>query len=365
MIGGRPRILIVKLSAIGDVVHTLPALNALRDHFPQAHITWLVEAAAAGLVVGHPALDRVLVSKRKTWLAGLKTADRRTHWRALVDFLRQLRDTRYDLLIDFQGSAKGAVLVAAARARVKMGFGRGLAHQEFSYLALNRPVPAISMEVHALERYLHLLRPMGIVHPPVRYDLPIGPRAQATADRLLQAHATGPDAPRIAINPMAQWPTKLWPNAHFAELADRLVERRRADVFFTGGPEDRGVIDDILGRMRHPAANLAGQTSLLELAALFTRMACVITTDTGPMHIASAVKAPVVAIFGPTSPGRTGPYGPRRRIVRASLPCIPCFKRGCAIRNQCMTAITAAQVESAVDDLLDRPAPTIDGGEEA
>lgn len=356
MIGGRPRILIIKLSAIGDVIHSLPALNALREHFPQSHITWLVEAAAADLVSSHAALDRVLISRRKAWLAGLKTAERRTHWRALRQFFCELRDTRYDLVIDFQSSAKGAVLVAAARARTKMGFGPGLAHQEFSWLALNRRVPAISMEVHALERYLHLLHPLGIKDPPVRYNLPLAAETYVAVDHLVGPAIANPARPLIAINPMAQWPTKLWPEAHFAQLADRLVERRQAGIFFTGGPEDRNVIEAIQKKMRQPAVNLAGRTNLLELAALFTRMDCVITTDTGPMHLAAAVDAPVVAIFGPTSPARTGPYRARSRILQAALPCIPCFKRSCAIDSQCMRAITAEQVEAAVEEVMNLPA---------
>ena len=113
----------VKLSAIGDVVHTLPALNALRRYYPDAHITWLVEEAAADLVVGHPALDRVLISKRKRWLSGLRTSRRRSNFNQLKRFLSELRDTRYDLLFDFQAAIKGAALIALARAQRKIGLG--------------------------------------------------------------------------------------------------------------------------------------------------------------------------------------------------------------------------------------------------
>ena len=113
----RPRILVVKLSAIGDVVHTLPALNALRRHLPTAHITWLVEEAAAELVIGHPALDDVLMSRRKTWLKGLKTDERRQHLNEMADFICRLRRRRYDIVLDFQASLKGAVLIALTRAR--------------------------------------------------------------------------------------------------------------------------------------------------------------------------------------------------------------------------------------------------------
>ncbi len=121
-------ILIVKLSAIGDVIHTLPALNALRKHYPLARITWLVEEAAAGLIEGHPALDRVLVSRRKRWLSGLMGPDRVRHIGAIIHFLKELRDTRYDLILDFQASLKGGLLIALTRGGRKIGFGQGLEH---------------------------------------------------------------------------------------------------------------------------------------------------------------------------------------------------------------------------------------------
>ena len=133
----RPTILIVKLSAIGDVVHTLPALNALRRYYPKAHIAWLVEDAAADLGNDHAALDRVLVSRRKTWLKGLGSAQWRLHAHEMMAFLHSLRDRHYDMVFDFQAALKGAALIALVRSRRKIGFGRGLQHQEGSYVVLN------------------------------------------------------------------------------------------------------------------------------------------------------------------------------------------------------------------------------------
>ncbi|MEJ2039796.1 MAG: glycosyltransferase family 9 protein [Desulfosarcinaceae bacterium] len=161
-------ILIVKLSAIGDVVHTLPALNALRRHYPEARITWLVEEAAAELLTGHPALDRLLVSRRKTWLAGLGTRQRATHLRQVMAFLKDLRDTRYDIILDFQAALKGALLIALARGKRKIGFGPGMQHQEHSYLVLNERIPMVSMEIHALERGLKMVEALGVPGSPVR-----------------------------------------------------------------------------------------------------------------------------------------------------------------------------------------------------
>jgi 3-deoxy-D-manno-octulosonic-acid transferase/heptosyltransferase-1 len=347
-----PNILIVKLSAIGDVVHTLPALNALRRRYPEAHITWLVEEAAADLVVGHPALDRVLIAKRKRWLRELKTRHWRRSLRELEAFVRSLRDTRYDMLFDFQAAVKGAALIAMVRAQRKIGFGRGLEHQEHSYLALNERIAAVSMDIHALKRGLMLLEAVGIPCEQIEYRLPITEKDRQRA-RHLQSKTSGglPNGPAIAINPMAKWETKLWPSERFAKLADGLIAQYHATVFFTGGPDDRPVIDRIQHAMQNDSINLAGRTSLMELAALYQEMACVISTDTGPMHIAAAVGTPTAALFGPTADWRTGPFGAGHRIVSADPQCRPCFKRSCETTH-CMGEIRVESVLEQVSDLL-------------
>jgi 3-deoxy-D-manno-octulosonic-acid transferase/heptosyltransferase-1 len=354
MIRRGPKILIVKLSAIGDVVHTLPALNALRRHYPEAHMTWLVEEAAADLVVGHPALDRVLISRRKHWLRGMRSRHWRRNLAQIGDFLRTLRAERYDMVFDFQAAIKGAALVALARARRKIGFGPGLEHQEHSYLVLNERIPAVSMDIHALVRGLKLLEAVGIPCDAVEYRLPIGDRDRRRAGRLRQeANGIAADRPSIAINPMAKWETKLWPSDRFAQLADRLSTRYGAALFFTGGSADHKVIERIRKNMRSAAANLAGRTNLMELAALYERMDCVISTDTGPMHIAAAVGAPTVALFGPTADWRTGPFCDGHRIVSSDPQCRPCFKRTCRIITMdCMRGIGVEQVLDLVDDVL-------------
>lgn len=339
----QPRIMIVKLSAIGDVVHTLPALNALRHYYPHAHITWLVEETAADLIIGHPALDRVLVSRRKSWARGLRTRRWRSHIRQIRDFIQALRDTRYDMVLDFQAALKGALLIAMVRAHRKIGFGPGMEHQEHSYLVLNEKVPMVDMEIHALDRGLHLLESIGIPHRAITYDLPIDAAARQTARELLAVDASQPNQIPVAINPVAAWETKLWPTHRFAEVADRLIQHHNARVYFTGSRDDRRLVEQIMAKMQSAATNLAGQTTLKTLAALYQHMACVITTDTGPMHIAAAVQTPVVALFGPTAEWRTGPYGPGHHVVATRMDCRPCFKRTCE-KPRCMLALTAQEV---------------------
>ena len=362
-------ILIVKLSALGDVTHTLPALTALRRAHPSAHITWLVEEQAEPILAGHPALNRTLVWPRRRCTEALGSG----HWfRAaglLRGFLRQLRDTRYDLVIDFQALLKSGIWILLTRARRKAGFGPGLDHAEGSYLFLNERVPAVSMEIHALDRGLILLEALGIPRGPVVHDFPVGPAAEQQVVQSLAEHRVGPHETLVVIHAMTRWPTKHWLPEQFAEVADALLARG-CRVVLTGSATDRPGIDAIAGAMRGQAIRLDGRLDLKALAALFRRAGVVVSTDTGPMHIAAAVGAPVVALFGPTSPQRTGPYGERHIVLRAGIACSPCFSRICrssvAEPMACMRRIGSREVIEAVSKLLDvqrRPKPALQWGD--
>ena len=346
------KILIVKLSAIGDVIHTLPALCALRRHWPTAQIDWVVEEAAADLVAGHPDLDRVIVSRRKAWMRDLADRARRPGGLAEIKrFFSELRSPRYDLILDFQALLKSAMVVALARGRRKVGFGRGLEHMEHSYHVLSERIQPPSMEVHALTRNLMMVQALGVPVAEVSYRLPVTEADRAAVGEMLKKSGADDARPLIAINPVAQWPTKLWPEERFALLADRLLERDDVSVVFTGGSGDRPVVDRIIGAMKRPALDLSGRTSLKQLAALYQRSRLVVSTDTGPMHLAAAVGTPVVALFGPTAPWRTGPFGPGHQILRAPAPCAPCFKRSCNVGG-CMDRISVDRVLAAVNGNL-------------
>jgi len=344
-------ILIVKLSAIGDVIHTLPALNAIRRHYPAARITWLIEEAACDLVAGHQALDRVLVSKRKRWLKYLLSPLFLKVARESYDFVKALRDTHYDMILDFQALLKSGILIALARGNRKIGFGRGLEHMEHSYLFLNERIPAVDMEHHALTRGLMLLNALGIPTPEVEYKLPLSDGDRQKVDNIIKCHGLKKARRLIAVNPVAKWDTKLWPSRHVSRLADCLIEQYNAAIVFTGSFADRQAIDAIISAMQGPALNLAGETSFKMLADLYEKADMVVSTDTGPMHMAAAVGTPVVALFGPTAPWRTGPYGSGHQIVRAELECMPCFKRRCKT-TECMHQITVAQVLNAVSKVI-------------
>lgn len=344
-------ILIVKTSAIGDVIHTLPSLWSLRAHFPEAQITWLVEESAADLVIGHPALNRVLVARRKTWLKDLRAGRFSRALSGFLGFVHELRDTRYDLVIDFQGLLKSAMWVVLARGMRKAGFGQGMEHAEYSYLALNERIPAVDMDQHAIDRSLLLLKGIGVPAADLRYEIPLSAQHESEAAALLRACGVREEDRLVAMNPVARWPTKLWEARSFAALADRL-EGEGICVVFTGGPQDGPALDEIGRFMTRRHRRLDGKTSLNQLAALYRRAQVVVTTDSGPMHLAAAVGTPVVALFGPTAPWRTGPYGPRQVVLRADLSCSPCFKKQCLTtayeERACMKRLTVDQVERAV-----------------
>ncbi|MEN6469405.1 MAG: glycosyltransferase family 9 protein, partial [Smithella sp.] len=222
-------ILIVKLSAIGDVIHTLPSLAALRHLYPDAHITWVVEEAAADLVIHHPYLDEVLISRRKSWIKNVKAGQFQSTGREIQSFLTRLRSRRYDLVIDFHGLLKSGVVVFLSGGRRKLGYD---SWQELSGLFLNEKIPE-DMTKHAVDRYLDFLRYLGAQINDVEFVLPLTDETKKEAQRLRDQYHLS-EKQYIAINPIAYWETKLWDNGKFARLADLIIEKLKLDVIFTG-----------------------------------------------------------------------------------------------------------------------------------
>ncbi|MBF0452094.1 MAG: lipopolysaccharide heptosyltransferase II [Candidatus Magnetomorum sp.] len=344
-------ILVVKTSAIGDVTHTLPALNALRDYYPHAHISWLVEEAAKDVVQGHHALDLLLISRRKHWIKEIQSGDRFKAIQEIIQFIQKLRMKKYDLIIDFQNLLKSSMFIALARAQKKAGYGVGMAHSEYSYIVLNHRVPAVSMDYHAVYRELMLLEKLGIPVQRIAFDLPVFDADRTVITDILYQEGVLNQTPIVAINPMAKWDTKLWDNSKFSIVADQCVSWG-FQVIFTGSPDDNSGVKDIQSQMKHPSINLCGKTTLKSLAALYQRSKLLITTDTGPMHIAAALGQPVVAIFGSTAPWRTGPFGNSHEVVRIDLPCSPCLKKNCSTHD-CMKKISVDRVLASVQKKLD------------
>ena len=341
-------ILIIKLSAIGDVVHTLPLLEVLRSNFAHARIDWLVEEDARQIIENHKDIDQIIVSRRKSWLQRLaRVGEVPGLVKEIAGFLGELRSKEYDIVIDLQGLFKSGILTGLSRGKRKIGFTGG---REGSVLFLTERPFRVDYNRHAIDRYLETATYLDIHKTPWNGGIPITEEAKRAVDAFLQDVGLQ-EKKLIAVNPIAKWETKLWEPGKFSLLADRLAGQLSFSILFTGSGADRPQIDGIISNMKNPAANLAGRTGLKELAYLYSRCRLVVSTDTGPMHIAAAMRTPVVAIFGPTAPWRTGPYGKGNRVVRSGVGCSPCFQKVCDHRT-CMREITVEKVFKSVKKSL-------------
>lgn len=341
-------ILIIKLSAIGDVVQALPLLSVLRENFPVARIDWLVEEEAAAIIEGHPAVNRVFISRRRSWQNKiLKGAEYGSVIREAFQFVKGIRSFKYDLVIDIQGLFKSGILTGLSRGKRKIGLAGA---REGGWLFLNERPVAVDIQKHAVDLYLKFAEYLGCRFTSWNGNIPFSQDDKGLIDRLLNGkdHEKGPV---VIINPMAKWKTKLWEPERFALLANRLQDDLSCEVFFTGSENDRAIIEDISGMMKKKPENIAGKTNLKELAYLFTKSTVLVTTDTGPMHMAAAMGCPVVALFGPTAPWRTGPYGRGHRIIRAEVDCSPCFKKKCD-HVTCMKEIKVEEVFEAAKGII-------------
>jgi len=321
------------------VVHTLPSLAAIRKRYPAAHITWVIEEDASDVIAGHPCLDRIIVSRRKRWFRDLRRLHHaRETMREIRSFFTTLRDRKYDLVVDFHGLFKSAILVFLSRGERKVGYD---SMQELSGLFLNEKIFE-NMGKHAVDRYLDIARHLEADTDTPHFHIPVEEENRKRVKKLLEENGINGEDRFIAVNPVALWDTKMWEDRKFAELCDRIAGELRKAVVFTGGKNDEAV-RQIRSLMHYPSVDLAGRTTLRDLAYLYERAALVVTTDSGPMHMAAAVGTPTVALFGPTDPARTGPYGMGHTVVRAGVPCSPCFLKRCDTR-QCMKNISADDV---------------------
>lgn len=327
--------LIVRLSSIGDVVHTLPALCALRRHGWEAG--WLVEPAARPLLEGHPLLDHVIpVPASRPFRAG---EARRA--------LRSLRAQVYDVALDFQGLWKSAAWARLAGARRTLGFGGSGRRERLSGLLLSERLSLPRDVVHVIDKNLALLRPLGVEAIGLReFGLPAVEPGPAVTRAVAEAGGRG----FAILNPGGGWASKRWPPEGYGAVARALGERGLC-ALVTFGPGEEVLADRAVSASGGSAIRCP-PTGLLEYAELARRARLVVAADTGPLHIACAVAAPVVGIFGPTDPARNGPFSPHDVVVRRAPPCAPCHRRRCAVHEGVMDSISPQEVVAAIDRRL-------------
>ncbi|MCX6997260.1 MAG: glycosyltransferase family 9 protein [Kiritimatiellaeota bacterium] len=329
------KILVVKLSSLGDLFHALPTVRAVRAGLG-ARVDWVTQPAYAELVRCFDDVERVLVFPRRGGLAGGPA------------FLRELRRERYDLILDLQGLLKSALVARLTRGGRRLGPSF---HREGARLLYHAVAGPRNKERHAVEEILDTVRLLDLPVPDPVFPVHF-PRRELAAGH-----------PRIALIPRSRWPAKNWPVPNFIAAASALREKTGATFFLVGALEDRAAGGAIAQALGAAAVDLCGKTSLVELGSLLHEMDLVLTVDTGPMHLAAALGRPVLALFGPTDPRRTGPYGPRHRVLTAEdLACRPCYADTC--RNgqlDCMAGITPECVVATALEMLHDEKPQTEG----
>jgi len=332
------RILIVRLSAIGDTIQGLPVLNAVRDRFPLARIAWVVEQRAADVLRGHASLDRLITAPRG-WLTSPRTV-----WQ----IRRHLRAFGPDVAIDLQGLTKSAVAAWLSGAKRRIGFG-GERGRELSPWLNNRLVWATSR--HVVDAYLELLRPLGIESPRVRFDVPESEADRAAADEIVERAGCGDGF--AVVNPGAGWPSKRWPPARFAAVARHLGAAWGLPSLVICADDERPAAQAVCEAAGGHAL-LAPSVPLRTLASVCRRARLFVSSDTGPLHLAAAVGTRCVGLFGPWPADRHGPYG-RQHVAIQKRVCPGSTRRRRNASTEFIEAIDVASVCEACDRILDRP----------
>jgi heptosyltransferase I len=334
--GKSPRILIVRLSAIGDVIQTMPVACALRERFPDAFLAWAVEQRAGTLLQGHEALDDLILLPHG-WLKSPRGV-----WR----LRRQLRNLRLDLTIDVQSLSRSAILAWLSGARRRIGFGDPWG-RELSRWFNNERVDCRT--THVVDCYLELLRPLGIESPAVRFQVPELEPDRKTAEELIsQLKLEGGFA---IVNPGAGWPSKIWPVERYAAVARHLSQSWRLPALVLWAGQSERALAEQIAAAGGPTVHVAPPTTLPQLAALARRTRLFVGADTGPLHLAAAVGTPCVGLYGPWPASRHGPYGPKNIALQKMVFEGPTRQRRSAPAIY-MESITTEDVCEACDQVL-------------
>ncbi len=311
------RIGIVKLSSLGDVVHALPVLAALRRALPDARLAWIVEAREAALLEGHPDLDDLVPVDTRRWRRQIRRpSGLYSVGRALRDVVGRLRRLELDVALDLQGLMKSGVITRMTGAPRRIGFAQAHCRERLNAVFTNRRVAPPPGAVHAVDRYLALLEPLGVAPGPVQFRLPARPEADRRMESFLGEQGVKRRDRVVALNPGAAREEKRWPIGHWRALAERLHAEGDARLLLLWGPDEAHMVRAIKTGLGVPAI-LAPPTDLHELSALLGRSSLVVAGDTGPLHLAVALGASALGLYGPTRAARNGPYGPRARGLQS------------------------------------------------
>lgn len=337
----RPRrIALLKPSALGDVVHALPVLSALRGRFPDARITWVVNTSYEPLLTGHPDLTDTLAFDRSALKRGLRRAVGGS-----LGFAAELRRRRFDLVIDLQGLLRSGLMCLATGAPRVVGFAGAREGSRYAYT--DRIRGADRGQGHAVDRYWKVVEALGAGHLPKRFHVPLQPAAVEWAT----AQLAGSPRPWVAFAVGSRWRTKRWPTAHFADLARRVHTESGGTCVFVGTPDEASLSREVIDHLRGPAKDVTGTTTLAQLAAVLGSCDAMVGNDTGPLHLAAALGKPCVAPYTCTRVARHGPYGSFAHCVETSVPCGGSYLRACD-KMICMPDLTADRLAGRLHGVL-------------
>jgi len=322
------RIALIKPSALGDIVQTLPVLTALRRRYPQAHITWLVNRTYEGLLRGHPDLDATLPFDRGATRYGLVKAAL-----SFARCLREFRTRRFDLVIDMQGLLRSGLFTAVSAAPRRVGFSCAREGSAWTYTDIVRV--ADFRALHAVDRYWLMAAAFGAADGPIEFRLPIHEAERRWAEETLH------DCPRpwLAFGIGSRWVTKRWPPQHFAALARRAQTEFGGTVLFVGGADEAELARTAGALLAGPWRDLSGRTTLPQLVAVLSMADVMVANDTGPLHLAAALGRPIVAPYTCTRVALNGPFGQAARAVETRVACAGSYIKKCP-RLDCMAELT-------------------------
>jgi len=346
------KILVLRLSAVGDVIRTLPAVKAIKTSIPTTSITWITEEPSKALIESQPEIDEVILFPRQRWSEGMRSSKR--FWKTIGEireFIQSLRRKNFDVALDFHGILKSGLLSFLSRSLKRIGFDRR-SSREGNFLFSNIKVKLPRKRISRFERNFYLLKGLGLEIPFRNYPLHIPREDREYVETFFKGISTSLKHPSIAIHPGTSPKTtyKRWFPERYAQLADRLVQERNATILFTWGPGELDWVKTIQQMMKEPSILGPHTFTLTQLAEVFRRCDLYIGGDTGPMHIASLMGLPVVVIYGPTDPVMNEPFGPHQKVIK-NVGCNPCRDRSCK-DLKCLKEITVEDVFKATKEVI-------------
>jgi heptosyltransferase-1 len=349
------KILVLRLSAVGDVIRTLPAVKALKDHSPSSSITWIVEESSRALLESQPEVDEVILFPRKKWTRGIKSF--RGIWRTIGEareFVKDLRKRRFDVALDFHGILKSGLLSFLSGSPKRVGYDRR-STKEGNFLFSNVKVTLPGRKISRFQRNLALIKGMGVEVKESKYRLHIPSQDREYVESFFRGLPASVQRPLIAIHPGTSQKAlfKRWMPDQYARLSDQLIQDLRATVLFTWGDEELDWVEGIRKQMKEPSLLAPKTESLTQLGEVYRNCDLYIGGDTGPMHVASLTGIPAVVIYGPTDPVENEPIG-RHIKVRKEVGCNPCHEYSCD-QLVCINAISADEVFVAAKEILGIP----------